>query len=252
MTLREIVEQLRQGGSTVNYRARKDGSIVIKSINGRKYKGKAGNFVARALTGQTPTAKQTAQRAAALSKENLYQPKEKSHRKKVSGLKQSERRFISDYNRTVKKINAKYKPKNGVPTIGAKQARQAMSRGTSFADWRKAAIEQARKRALNIPQGEFAGKGERDALAAYIRTYHKNNPQALKVADYISGKTDPSGKQASSGHRVTQDYLNKLHDLVYRKDTEKINWDNALEEAKKANKQLNEQLTEIRDMFKNL
>lgn len=238
MTLREIVNQLRQGGSTVTFRKRKDGSIVIKSIDGTKYKGKLGNWTARLMTGQFPTRKQTAQREQALSQQNIYKNVPGAHRKKVSGLKQSERKFISKYNRMIKKLNAQYNPKKPLPTIGAKQARQAMSRGTSFADWRKAAIDQARRRAIDLPQGDYGGKGERDGLAAYIEAFHPSNQTAQKVADYIKS------------HRVSQEYLDKLHDLVYRRDSTQIAWDNALEQAKESNKKIRDQEAQIRAMFK--
>ena len=49
MTLRELVKELRSQGHQVEYYNRKDGSILIRSIDGIDYKGTAGNAVARAL-----------------------------------------------------------------------------------------------------------------------------------------------------------------------------------------------------------
>lgn len=49
MTLRELVKELRSQGHQVEYYNRKDGSILIRSIDGIDYKGAAGNAVARAL-----------------------------------------------------------------------------------------------------------------------------------------------------------------------------------------------------------
>lgn len=49
MTLRELVKELRSQGHQVEYYNRKDGSILIRSIDGIDYKGAAGNAVARAI-----------------------------------------------------------------------------------------------------------------------------------------------------------------------------------------------------------
>ena len=50
MTLRELVNELRKQGHQVEYYNRKDGSILIRSIDGVDYKdGAAGNKVARAM-----------------------------------------------------------------------------------------------------------------------------------------------------------------------------------------------------------
>lgn len=50
MTLRELVNELRKQGHQVEYYNRKDGSILIRSIDGINYKdGAAGNKVARAM-----------------------------------------------------------------------------------------------------------------------------------------------------------------------------------------------------------
>ena len=47
LKLREIVNELRKQGHQVEYYNRKDGSILIRSIDGIDYKGAAGNEVAR-------------------------------------------------------------------------------------------------------------------------------------------------------------------------------------------------------------
>ncbi len=50
MTLRELVNELRAQGHQIEYYNRKDGSILIRSIDGVDYKdGAAGNKVARAM-----------------------------------------------------------------------------------------------------------------------------------------------------------------------------------------------------------
>lgn len=52
MTIKKSIKELRTRGYRVSYRQRKDGGILIKSINGQKYRGATGNSVARAILGQ--------------------------------------------------------------------------------------------------------------------------------------------------------------------------------------------------------
>ena len=236
MNLKEVVGLLRRQGNSVIYRTRKDGSIRIKSINGMKYKKSQGNAVARAMTGQSLSSSQLTQRAQARSIDNVYKPKEKAHVKKTEGLTKSQREFISKYNARVKRVNARYNPKKPLTNIGAKQARQAMARGKSFQDWRRAAIAQAKARALDLPKG-VGGTSEKYTLAQYIRKFHPNNPEASKVAKYIED------------HMVSQSYLETLHDLAYRKDSKNIDWGTALEKAKESNKKIKQELAKIRKSF---
>ena len=49
MTNRDIVKKLRAEGHTISYRARKDGSIRIKSIDGVRFKDSEGNNAARLM-----------------------------------------------------------------------------------------------------------------------------------------------------------------------------------------------------------
>ena len=63
MTLKNIVAQLRKLGHDVTVRQRKDRGIIIKSIDGSKYSGAAGNAVARAMVGETLSPKRQAQLA---------------------------------------------------------------------------------------------------------------------------------------------------------------------------------------------
>ena len=253
MKLIEIVGELRAKGMTVTYRKRKDGSIVIKSISGSKFKGRQGNLAARAITGHSLSTRQMSQRQQASNRENFY-INDKPKRKRVSGLSKSQREFISKYNRLTKRINEKYKPKKELTGIGAKQARQAISRGKSFADWKRAALAQGKARAIDLPKGA-GGVSERLTLAKWIRHNYPKNPKALRVARYIED------------HVVSQSFLETLHDLAYRSDKTKLEaardaaqkeagdkkvidiWDVALEEAKKSNKKINEDIEEIRKAF---
>ena len=65
MTTREVVQELRKSGHKIKYKVRKDGGILITSIDGVKYKGAAGNTMARAMLGER----------ASLSKKRMTQLK---------------------------------------------------------------------------------------------------------------------------------------------------------------------------------
>lgn len=51
MTIREIIELLREQGHEITARERADGGLRITSIDGTKYEGSKGNEVARTMTG---------------------------------------------------------------------------------------------------------------------------------------------------------------------------------------------------------
>lgn len=53
MTLIDIVGILRSQGHSLNFRYRKDGSIVITRIDGKSYRNKSGNALARQMAGET-------------------------------------------------------------------------------------------------------------------------------------------------------------------------------------------------------
>ena len=51
MTIKKSIKELRSRGYRVTYKQRKDGGILIKSINGRKFTGAKGNAQARQILG---------------------------------------------------------------------------------------------------------------------------------------------------------------------------------------------------------
>lgn len=59
--VRQMVTELKSQGYEVTYRVRKDGGILITSIDGQRFKGAAGNVRARLLTGHTLSKRRTAQ-----------------------------------------------------------------------------------------------------------------------------------------------------------------------------------------------
>ena len=61
MTTEQMITELRKKGHKVNARKRKDGGMLIKSIDGRKFTGAKGNAEARRLLGVTLSEKRKAQ-----------------------------------------------------------------------------------------------------------------------------------------------------------------------------------------------
>lgn len=69
MTIRNIIKQLRKEGHRITYYVRKDGGVLIRSIDGQKFTGAAGNAVARQMTGQIlSSARQAQTRFAVVAK----------------------------------------------------------------------------------------------------------------------------------------------------------------------------------------
>lgn len=58
MQLKQVVKQLRQKGYRIKVYKRKDGGLLIKSINKRQFGGAMGNQIARELLGVKPSQKQ--------------------------------------------------------------------------------------------------------------------------------------------------------------------------------------------------
>lgn len=61
MNVRQIVNKLRSEGHSVTYYVRKDGGILIKTIDGQRFTGATGNMYARAMSGATLSTKRAAQ-----------------------------------------------------------------------------------------------------------------------------------------------------------------------------------------------
>lgn len=61
MNLRQLVNKLRQEGHSITYYVRKDGGILIKSIDGQRFTGASGNKLARAMSGETLSVKRSEQ-----------------------------------------------------------------------------------------------------------------------------------------------------------------------------------------------
>jgi hypothetical protein len=89
MTIREIASKLASQGYSVRYRVRKDGGVLITSINNQKFTAAAGNKVARQLVGENISQKRETQlekiTRERTDKENLYKEFRRVKRKWTKG-----------------------------------------------------------------------------------------------------------------------------------------------------------------------
>lgn len=74
MTTRQLVNQLRQQGYNVTFYVRKDGGILIRSINGESFKGAKGNIYARSLMG-LKLAERREKQLSKITRERVYHPR---------------------------------------------------------------------------------------------------------------------------------------------------------------------------------
>lgn len=61
MTMRQTISLLESQGHKVTFYVRKDGGVLIKSIDGQRFTGATGNLYARAMTGQSLSVKRAKQ-----------------------------------------------------------------------------------------------------------------------------------------------------------------------------------------------
>ena len=74
MTTRQLVQQLQSQGYQVKYHIRRDGGILIQSINGTKFKGAKGNIYARELLG-VEFSKRRSQQLSKITRERVVKPR---------------------------------------------------------------------------------------------------------------------------------------------------------------------------------
>lgn len=102
-TMRQIVQELMAGGHQVDFYIRKDGGILIRSIDGERFSGADGNTRAREMTGQ--------EISVARAKQLSYALEVRQHPVKIE-VKDSIREA---YLRVKKKWNKAFKSKKGIP-----------------------------------------------------------------------------------------------------------------------------------------
>ena len=102
MTMREVVRQLQSQGHSIDFYVRKDGGILIRSIDGQRFQGAKGNILARQLVGVKISEARSAQLKYAT----------RARRVKKPSLDDEVRK---EFERVKKKWNKAFKARNGKP-----------------------------------------------------------------------------------------------------------------------------------------
>lgn len=100
--MRQIVQELMAGGHQVDFYIRKDGGILIRSIDGERFSGAEGNARAREMVGQEISVARVKQLKFALRQ------RKQSKKKLPNALEEA-------YQKTKKKWNKAFHSKKGVP-----------------------------------------------------------------------------------------------------------------------------------------
>ena len=74
MTTRQLVSELSNKGYSVKYRIRRDGGILITSIDGQKFKGGAGNMFARTIL-NVQLSQRRSQQLTKITRERVIHPR---------------------------------------------------------------------------------------------------------------------------------------------------------------------------------
>ena len=74
MTTRQLVNQLREKGYNVTYYVRRDGGILITSIDGQRFKGATGNIYARNILGVSFSQRRS-QQLTKITRERVRHPR---------------------------------------------------------------------------------------------------------------------------------------------------------------------------------
>lgn len=74
MSVRQLIGELVSKGYKVTYRVRRDGGVIITSINGQKFSGASGNQRARLLTGHVLSLRRQ-QQLKKITKERVLKPR---------------------------------------------------------------------------------------------------------------------------------------------------------------------------------
>lgn len=141
MTVKQIADLLKELGSDVELRKRKDGGYLITKINGVRYKGAEGNRVAREML--TPMNIPNVQLSAGRAKQlKMIKPKKGTKPSKLEAIPEDVKTKIKDLQKKYKKASNKSKRDAGSIGIrhyrymkkkyGEKEAREYLERAERY------------------------------------------------------------------------------------------------------------------------
>ena len=193
MTVREIIKQLQQEGHVVEYYERKDGGVLIRSIDGVKYSGATGNKVARWMTGNIVSEK----RGQQLHK-ITYSGKRAKKKKLPEGAVKKK------LQRVQRKWNKAFPHERGeTPSVGRKTAKQTQwNLEHKGEEETLRLLDEAEKYAEGIAYSKNV-----DALIDYIDMWnmYENNPDLERIKKWLEENKD----------HVKEEWIAKAYEILY-------------------------------------
>ena len=191
MKMLEVVRTLQAKGHIVDYYVRKDGGILIRSIDGERYTGASGNAKARAMAGTTLS--------EARAKQLKY-----ATRSRMSPLN-IEDAIKQEWARVKKKWNKAFKSKGGKPHpagyFGWRRIQYSIKHYGRAEALRR--ISEAEKYASGIAYSKNVQN-----LATFVRTSgnNYNSPELLKLADDIE----------ANAFSIREEWIQPAYDALYQ------------------------------------
>ena len=193
MTMREIVSRLQAQGHSVSYYVRKDGGILIKSIDGERYtSGASGNARARQLVGVSISEARQAQLKYATRARRVKKPSLEDEVQK-------------EYYRVKKKWNKAFKAKGGKPHpagyFGWNRIKYAIEHYGKEEALRR--IREAERYASGIAYAKNV-----EILAQYIKSVgdQLNSPELIKLSEDL----------IANAYTIKEEWIKPAYDELYK------------------------------------
>lgn len=196
MTLRESVKELQKRGINITYYERKDGGIVVTSINGTKYRGKTGNKVVRFMMNQELSSRRASQLSRITRQRNWSSPRIES---------------TEDMNRQLKRVQRLWR-KEGIRGTISKRNLKIMIQERGFEGAKTYLIEMerhARGLAYNSQIDGLIARMEQDLV-----NIHDENEQSLiqSVIDKLKANRD----------NISFEDVTRIYDELYNYEQDSI------------------------------
>lgn len=199
MTTRQMVAELQKQGHTVTYYIRKDGAILIRSIDGIRYKEAKGNARAREMLG--------VELAEARARQLKYATKEKKRKKKKMQILTPA--LEEEYNRVKKIWNKAFK---GRKKKGSKDAVGYFAKSSISYAYRVYGEEEAfeRIRKAELYASGYAYSENIDTLIFYLREAGElyNEPKFYDLADDVE----------DNRYAIREEYIRPCYETIYKID----------------------------------
>ena len=192
MTMREVVSKLQSQGHSVDFYVRKDGGILIRSLDGVRYTGAKGNIMARQLAGTSISEARSAQLKYATRAQKVKKPTLDDELRK-------------EYERVKRKWNKAFKSKGGKPHpagyFGWSRIKYALENYGRNEALRR--IREAERYASGIAYSKNV-----EILSSYITSVGNSlgSKELLKLADGL----------LENAYKVRDEWIDPAYDELYK------------------------------------